>query len=401
MPTSTGMFNHYMNPEQLRKKSFASSIARIFPDGTAPLFALTGQAGRATAKGIKHGYFSKTWEFKTVTTDAGLVGDATLTLNGTATTSGVVPKQIFMNIRTRENIRVDSVNSTTELGITRSFGTVAAAAINANDKWIHIGTAHEQGSARPSARSIQSQWFENYTQIWRNAWALTDTARASMAEAGWNNMAENKRDCSMFHAQDIEATMLFGQKSIDTGGSTPLTTTQGLVDAIHEYAPDNVTTANATTNYDELEDMLTPMFKYNTTASSTKDRLLFTGSQGNKVLNQIGRNHAQAQMTLDQTEMGQTFTTIKTYKGRVHIIEHPMFNGWGYEDLAVVLDLASVKLAYLSGRDTKAEEYGVGGAADAKQGIDAQGGSLTSEAAVEFIAPYTCGIINGLTEGVQ
>ncbi len=400
MTIATGMFNHYMNPEQLRMKSFASSIARIFPDGTAPLFALTGQAGRATAKDIKHGYFSKTWEFKSASIAAAAAGATTLTMFTGSNTSGIVAKQIFMNTRTRENVRIDSVNSSTEVGVTRSFGTVAAAAILDTDRWVHIGTAHEQGSARPAARSIQTLWFENYTQIFRNAWALTDTARASLAEAGWKNPAENKRDCSMFHAQDIEATMLFGQKSIDTTGSTPLTTTQGIVDAIHEYAPDNVTTANATTNYDELEDMLTPCFKFNTSASSTKDRVLFTGSTGNKVLNQIGRNHAQAQMTLDQTQMGQTFTTIKTFKGRVHIIEHPMLNGLGYEDIAIVLDLAAIKLAYMSGRDTKPEEYGVGGSAEAKQGIDAMGGSLTSEAAVEFIAPYTCGIINGLTEGV-
>lgn len=398
---STGMFNHYMNPEQLRQKSFASTIARIFPDGTAPLFALTGQAGRAKAKDIKHGYFSKTWEFKTMTTASHTDSDTTINLNGASNTSGVLVKQVFMNIRTRENVRIDSVVSATQVTVTRSFGRVAAAAINTSDKWVCIGTAHEQGSQRPSARSIQAAWFENYTQIWRNAWALTDTARASMAEAGWNNLAENKKDCSMFHAQDIEASMIFGQASLDTSGSTPLSTTQGLVDAIHEYAPGNVTTAGATTNYDELEDMLTPMFKFNTSAASTKDRVLFTGSQGNKVLNQIGRNHAQAQMTLDQTQMGQTFTTIKTYKGRIHIVEHPMFNGWEYEDMALVLDLASVKLAYLEGRDTKAEEYGVGGAAEGKQGIDGRGGSLTSEAAVEFIAPYTCGIINGLTEGVQ
>ena len=394
-----GMFNHYMNPEQLRMKSFASTIARIFPDGSAPLFALTGQAGRAHAKDIKHGYFSKTWEFKAFKAQQGAgVGDVTLEAGDN--TKGIVARQIYYNTRTREIIRVLTRPTDTTLTVERGFGEVAQTAYLATDRWINIGTAHEQGSSRPSARSIQTKWFENYTQIWRNAWALTDTARASYAELGYKNVAENKRDCSMFHAQDIELSMLFGQKSIDTSGEAPITMTQGIVAGIQEYAPQNVTTAGATTDFDQLEDMLTPMFKYSTTGSSTKDRVLITGTRGNKVLNQIGRNHAQAQMTLDQTQMGMTFTTIKTFKGRVHIMEHPLFNGLEIDDMAVVLDLASIKLAYMEGRDTKREEYGVGGAAEGKQGIDAQGGSLTSEAAVEFISPFSCGVINGLTEGV-
>lgn len=401
MTTTVGMFNHYLNPEQLRRKSFASEIARIFPNGSAPLFALTGQSGRARAVQIEHGYFSKTWQFKAFT--VGVADDAatTLTMQSTAgnDNSGIIAKQLFHNTRTREIIRVDAKTGNQAVTVTRGFGRVAAAAIQAADRWVQIGTAHEQGSARPAPRSIQAEYFRNYTQIWRNAWALTDTARASLNEAGYRDVAENRRDCAMFHSQDIEMGMVWGQKSLDTTGSTPISTTQGLVDAIHEYAPQNVQTAGSTTNYDELEDMLTPAFQQNTTASSSMDRLLFTGNEGSKVIQQIGRNHAQAQMTLGETTMGQVFRTIRTYKGNVHIVEHPMFNGYGIGDTALVLDIPSIKLAYLDGRDTRAEEYGVGGAAEGRQGIDAQGGSLTSEAAVEFLSPFSCALIYGLTEG--
>lgn len=403
MDVQTGMFNHYMNPEQLRMKSFASTIARIYPNGSSPLFALTGQSGRAKAKQIEHGYFSKTWKFKALTVGAEAnVAETTLTLQSAAdnNTSGIVPKQMFYNTRTREVVRITSVTSAQVLVVERSVGRVAAAAINATDRWVQIGTAFEQGSGRPEARSLQTEYFKNYTQIFRNAWALTDTARASYNELGYKDISENRRDCSMFHSQDMEMAMLFGQKSLDTSGNTPISTTQGLVDAIHEYAPQNVQTAASTTSYDQLEDMLLPAFQQNTTASSSQDRLLFTGSVGAKVLQQIGRNHAQAQMTLDQTTMGMRFASIKTFKGMVHIVEHPLLNGYGIGDMAIVLDIPSIKLAYMEGRDTKAEEYGVGGAASGQQGIDAQGGSLTSECAVEFLSPFSCGLIYGLTEGV-
>lgn len=398
-PQTTGMFNAYMNPEQLRQKSFASTIARIFPNGTAPLFALTGQAGRARAKDIKHGYFSKTWGFRNLKLAAGNNTVTSLDL-AEGSTAGILVNSLWHNVRTRELIRITGITDGNTLAFTRSFGSVDASAIQATDQWINVGSAHKQGSARPQAKSVQAEWFENFTQIWRNAWALTDTARASLSEAGWTNVAEGRQDAMMFHSQDIEMSMFFGQKSFSNAGNEILTSTQGVIDAIYEYAPSNVKSAGATTNFDQFEDMLTPAFEFNTTGVSAADRILFTDSKGNKVINQIGRNHAQAQMTLDQTEMGQSFTTIKTFKGRVHVVEHPQFNGHGLEGVAVVLDLPSIKLAYMDGRETKSEEYGVGGAAQGVQGIDAVGGSLTSEAAVEFLSPFSCAVINGLTEGV-
>lgn len=408
MPMNTGTYTAYMNPQELNQSSFASQIMRMFPNGTAPLFALTGQTGKAKAKQIEHGYFSKTWRFSVLTlTAAAAAGDTTLTV---ASTSGIVPGMVFHNVATRENLRVITVASATSVTVARGFGRIAADAIADAAELICIGSASEQGSARPAARSQKVQYLSNYTQIWRNAWAITNTAKASYAEAGYSNIAENKKDCAMFHSQDLETSLIFGQKSLDPQGGPngmPLHTTQGILDAIMQYAPDNVEAAGATTNFDQLEDMITPAFTYNTDPGGAKERVLITGAAGNKVLQQIGRNHANPQMMMDQNTMGMVFTRIKTYKGVVNVIEHPLFNGLpGIGDMALIVDLPSIKLAYMDGRDTKPEEYGLGGTAQHSAtgellgGIDAQGGSLTTEAAVEMVNPYSCAVITGLTEGV-
>jgi hypothetical protein len=415
MSFEKGMFTVYMNPDELNQKSFSTHIMRLFPNGSAPLFALTGGTGSTRAKSIKHGYFSKTWTFAKLTINDGAgyaAGDETLTVDSTA---GVVAGQVYHLTRTRENIRVTSVTSSTVVVVSRSFGRVAAAAIVDDDEFIHVGTAHEQGSARPTARSQTTVWRENFTQIFRNAWAITDTARASYAEAGYSNIAENKRDNAMHHAQDMEAAMFFGQASLDTvntgGNGKPISSTQGVIDAMLEYAPSHVVAAAATTNYDELEDMLVPAFEFSTNMGNAKERMAFTGSAGMKVIQQIGRAQTyDVNISLAENKFGMVFNSIRTYKGWVHVVEHPLFNGLGSDisSSLVVLDKPAIKLAYLDGRATRPETYGLGGTAqqdagavagDWNGGVDAQGGSVTSEMAVEFLNPFSGVVITGLTAG--
>lgn len=410
-----GMYTTYMNPDNLQQDSFVNQIMRHFPNGSAPMFALSGSAGKAKAKSITHGYFSKTWEFPVgVINGAKTAADTTLTVVSTA---GLVPKMVLHNPATRENMHVRSVDSATAITVTREFGRVAAAAIADGARLIAIGTAHEQGSKRPTPRSIKTQWQQTFTQIWRNAWALTDTARATLSKAGFSNIAENRKDNGMFHSQDIEYSMHFGQASIDPNGGEngqPLHTTQGVIDALMQYAPDHVTTAGATTSYSELEDMTLPAFQYSTNGSDNRERMAYTGEMGMKVINQIGRAQTDPQISLNENSFGMVFTTYRTSKGRVHVYEHPLYTaaGPGVSDSLLILDKSAVRMAYLDGRDTRPEEFGVGGTFNANDdtgatsglmssGVDAVGGSLTTEAAVEYVNPYSGVLINGLTEGVK
>jgi hypothetical protein len=114
------------------------------------------------------------------------------------------------------------------------------------------------------------------------------------------------------------------------------------------------------------------------------------------VLNDIGVKSGQVQITQAETSFGMHFTKFKFYKGTLNIIEHPLFNGLDRAGMALVMDMPALKLAYLEGRDTKPEEYGTGGKI-VEGGVDAVGGSLTTECAVELINPFACALIEGLT----
>ena len=142
----SGVFNTTVNPAELNMRSFSGHMLRLFPNGSAPIFALTSQTGRSRAKSSTHGYFSKTLTFASVQIDAVAGYAAGITVFVVDSTAGIIPKMVLHLPRTRENIRVVSVDSATQLTVTRAFGRVAAAAILDDDVMVVIGNAHEEGS---------------------------------------------------------------------------------------------------------------------------------------------------------------------------------------------------------------------------------------------------------------
>jgi hypothetical protein len=398
MALLNGVFNTSLNPAELNKRSFASTILRLFPNGSAPMFALTSQSGKSKALSTTHGYFSKTMTFITATSTSGDTSSATNLL--ISSTTGMQAGMLLQNTRTRENVRILSVPDATHIMVTRAFGSVAAATINSADKFIHIGTAFEQNSTRPAARQLATAYISNYTQIFRNAWALTDTARASMSEMGYSNIAETRKDCAMFHSVDIESAIIWGQPKAPAAGPNgqPISATQGIIDALETYAAGNTTGAGSTTTYNQLVTMCEPFFKYSTDMSNPKERVAFGDAQAIRVLNEIGVLYGSIQITQDENSFGMNFQTFKFYKGTLRLIEHPLMNGLEMAGTLLVMDMAALKLAYMDGRDTKTEEYGANGKV-VENGVDGVGGSLTSELAVELINPYSCGLITGLTAG--
>lgn len=397
MALSTGIFNTTINPAELNMRSFAATMLRLFPNGSAPITGLSAMIGKSKAKSSTHGYFNKTMTFNNVTLAVGvLIGDNTIVVPSTV---GMTVGMVFFNTRTMENVRVTGINSSTQISVTRAFGRVAAAAMNIADKLIQVGTAYEEGSNRPTARRLTTVYVANYTQIFRNAWALTDTARASYAEQGYSNIAEDRKDCALFHSVDMESALIWGQPKMDTTGSTPVHATQGIIDAVEQYAPSHTNTAAATTTYDQWVALVEPAYEFNSDIGNAKSRLLVGGNQAIREITNIGRKSGQVQIMQKETSFGMNFTEFRFYKGVLNILEHPLLNGEGINDIAIILDMPSIKWAFMDDRDTKAEEYGTNGKL-VESGHDGVGGSLTTEAAAEVINPYGCAVIYGITSGI-
>lgn len=376
-------------------KSFTGMITRLMPNGSAPLFGLTSMLKDETAVQVEHGFFTKTMIFPSVTINASqLAGDTTLTV---VSTTNIVPGMILRNQTTGEEFIVNTVPNGTSITVTRAVGTVAAAGMSAAQVCYQTGNAFEEGSNRPTALSIQSVRVTNYTQIFRNSWALTDTARATQVIAGDSNVAESRSECAAFHAVDIEKALFWSQKFSGTRNSQPFRKMDGLINQVTTNAAGNVTTAGATTNYTQLEAALDVCFNTVTDPKVANERVLFCGGAAKRVLNNIGRLNGTYQLVDGQTSYGLQFSTFRTSRGTFRMIEHPLFNSnTDWAKMAIAVDLSSFNLAYLGDRKTVSSEFGTKGQA-LENGTDAIGGSLTTELTCLVKNPAANAIVYGLT----
>lgn len=378
------------------KKSFAAMITRLMPNGSAPLFGLTSMLKSETATQVEHGFFTKTMIFPSIQLN-GAIADGTTTTFTVDSSANILPGMMLRNQTTGEVVVVNTVASGTSITVSRGVGTVAAAAMADDAVLYQIGNAFEEGSTRPSAMQIQAVRVTNYTQIFRNSWALTDTARATQVIAGDSNVAESKSECAAFHAVDIEKSLFFSQKYAGTRNSQPFRTMDGLLNQVATNAAGNVTTAGSTTNHTQLEAALEVCFNTVTDPKVANERILFCGGAAKRVLNNIGRLNGTYQLVDGQTSYGLQFSTFKTSRGAFRMIEHPLFNSNSdWAKMAVAVDLSSFNLAYLGDRKTQASEYGVTGQA-VENGVDAVGGSLTTELTCLVKNPAANAIIYGLT----
>lgn len=405
MATTQGIFNTGRFPTDLQKKSFASLITRLMPNGAAPLFALTSRLPNKTAVATEHGFFTKTAVFPAFKLTADITNVATtFTVESTAS---LVPGQIHRLEYTGENVIINQILSATSVSVGRAVGGVAAAAVafaTQNPNAYQVGNAFEEASLRPNALSIQPVRITNLTQIFRDTWALSGSAMQTQVIAGDTNVAENRQDCAAFHAAAIEKALFFGQKSQGYRNGQPFRTMDGLLSMVgnianypSSYSATNVTAAASTTTYDQLLAMLDPVFNQATDPMVSNQRALFVGGGALNVINAIGRKTGVYEIVAGQTDFGMQFSTLKIPRGTFQMIEHPLFNTNPYwSKMAVAVDLSSFAIAYLGNRQTQNQEFNSTGT-PVDNGIDAVGGTLTTECTVEIRNPPANAVITNLT----
>lgn len=401
---STGMFNTGQFTTDLAKKSFAQMITRLMPNGTAPLFGLTSMLSSESAVQTEHGFFTKTMLFPEMT--MGAIALAAATTFPVVSTANILPGMIMRVTSTGENVLVESIIGATTVKVARSIGSVAAADTLIADTLYQVGNAFEESSTRPNAQNIIPVRITNLTQIFRNTWAISESARATQVIAGETNVAESRQDCAAFHAADIEKAIFFGQKSETTRNGQPFRTMDGLISIVGTaayYPPSyggstNIFTAGATTTWTQLEAMLDPIFDQVTDPKGANERVMFVGGTAKLVLNNIGRLNGTYQLVDGQTNWGLQFSTLTTARGKLRLIEHPLFNSNAtWSKMAVPVDLATFRLAYLGDRKTQSKDFNTSGNQAQDNGIDAVGGTLTTELTAVIKNPPANAVIYNLT----
>ena len=398
-----GIYNTGNFVQDHAKKSFASMITRLMPNGQAPLFGLTAQLAEETAVQVEHGFFTKTMLFPMFNLDAA-VADGVVNTFTVASTANLIPGMLMRAESTGEVVLINTILSPTQIVVTRGVGTTPAAVAD-DVNWYQVGNAFEEASIRPNALQINPVRITNLTQIFRNTWAISGSAAATQVIAGDSTVAESRQDCAAFHAADIEKALFFSRKSQGTRNGQPFRTMDGLLAMISNpalYPPSyggavNVLNAGATTNFTQLEAALDPVFNQATDPKVGNQRLLFVGGSSKKVINNIGRLNGTYFIQNGQTNYGLQFGSFNIARGTFNMIEHPLFNSNAdWSKYAVAVDLSTFRLAYLNGRKTMRDEFNVSGQ-KVDNGIDAVGGTLTTELTCVVKNPPANALITNLT----
>jgi hypothetical protein len=213
-----------------RAGDFASAILQLAPTGTALVLALSSGMGKESAQDTIFHWFE----------DSHQAGRALCVSGGTGVTvvvddgSKYVPNQILLVEDTGEIIMVSALAGNS-LTVIRGLGGTAVVSITNVMHVQSIGNAHEEGSGMPTAITQQGSPRFNYTQIFRNSWAVTGTAKAVKFNVTGNRVAKNKKDCALYHAEDMERAMIFGRKHISSINGKPFRMTDGIRAQITQY----------------------------------------------------------------------------------------------------------------------------------------------------------------------
>ena len=266
-----------------------------------------------------------------------------------ATGSGTLPA--FGNVRINT---VSQGSASTTCGVT-SISTVGAAAMTIADdaQCTVIGTSFQEGSGSPD---VWSQDMENgfgYTQIFKTACEMSNTARATVYRGYANEWKRLWNLKLREHKVDIERAMLFGQQATRGG----IQYSDGVVGQIIR----------------------------NSTAIDSGDVMTYTED------NPLRYNFNQS-----QGAFGHKVMKVETIHGDLSLVKEPLFRGFSAGFLALV-DLEHVSYRPLVGNGVSRDTSITTNVQQADE--DLRKDMILTEAGLEVTLPETHALIN--LEGVN
>lgn len=285
-------------------------------------------------------------KWSTVNLSAGYSSSATeiIVLNGNYFDFGTGLVTLVKVPRTGEVMKVTSISSNT-LTVTRGIGSTIGAALVNGDPLLILGTVSQEGVGSPNARTTLETALFNYTQILKKAVEATNTEEASKLYGGSDRNYQRKK-MGIEHIIDIERTLWFGEKSIDTSGTHPIRTTGGVL----EFLTDNVVDVGGMLTEVEFDAFCRDLFKY-----GSNQKYLFCSPLVLSVIN--GWAMGRVQMTSKETTYGINIQKYASTHGELNLVQNRLFEGDIYGGYAVALDFSdgAIEYKYLLGRDTKLE----------------------------------------------
>jgi len=381
-----GVFASDQNIQGTRKGDFAGALLRVDPTGSAPLLALSSGMENIEAVDTVITWFEENHLAGRINVTNNAASGQTLTVDDA---TQVVPGAIFLVETSGEYVFVLSISGN-DLTVERGFANTTIVALDGSgtpEPIQKIGTAYEEGSAKPVAIANLGFPRFNYMQIFRNAWDATRTAKHVEFHTG-NVVAKNQRDAAGFHAEDIEKSLWFNRKSIGVKNGQPFRTFDGVLTQITT----NSTSEGANTKQKDLTDHLQAVFERNI-RGKPNERIAFCGNTVVNVIGQIANLDGVTNITPGQTEFGLKVMKWITPFGDISLMTHPLFNEspvWTQN--LYTLHPGAMRIRWLTRTfEDRNDKDGT------RAGTDADFGVFTSELSVEYRAERTGGKYTGIS----
>jgi len=285
---------------------------------------------------------------------------------------------LVLNTRTGELLRVDSVVGNT-LNVTRAIGSTAAN-LNENDELMLISTAQPEGDTSKTPRSLVPTQFENFTEIFREPFELSETAANADYQVNPNEWDRKQQRAAVEHAKNIEYANLFGRKSSTTPGTAEVRTTGGAL----SFITTNQTDAGGTLSEAEFGAFLETVLRY-----GSEDKLMFCSGT---VLQALNKFPSSKQVTKnDEKTYGMNVTRYEGPFGAVHTVWHKLLDGAKYKGYGIVIDLQNVAHRPFKNRDTKLLPN------RQPNNQDARLSEYLTEQGLEFTQQRSHGVLTGTT----
>ena len=324
----------------------------------------------------------------------------------TAAISGIDVAQVIVRIETAP---VDAGTSTTFTGKVLSLpadsGSTDSDILDNDAKCMVIGTSFEEGSGSPDVWSGEMDDDFGYTQIFKTAAEMSNTAIATKYRGYANEWQRIWNHKLREHKVDIERAMLFSQRA--RSGTNQLT--DGLVGHImrtvtptdgassFSYSRGNSyfkSTSASELTYDMLLDDLEVIFDPARGGSSQK--LCLAGlpvisylnkvGSGGFLLNSTTATRVQANFELEprQSAFGHKIMELDTIHGSLAIIKEPLFRGYA-SGLMLVADMNHVAYRPLVGNSINRDTHIVTNVQQADE--DLRKDMILTEAGLEVTVP--------------
>jgi len=337
-----------------RPKNYRELFTLLEPNGNAPLNALLAMGSSESTNDPEYKNFRDELPDRKLQVNGAVASTSTgtITIDASDDNKFAVAGSIIVNATTGEVMHVTADTTGTTLTVTRNIGGTTFQ-IADNAELFIAGFAAAEGASTPTAISFDATVAANYTQIFRTAFAVSNTLRSTYLRTG-DKLEEAMTKALKLHMSDIERAMFFGKKH-EANGSTaqPTRFTGGLINSLSTVV--DVATSFATyggasagnmteEGFDSL--LISTIFKY-----GSKQKIAFVGETVANQLQQIGKDRWQP-TAVDGT-YGLSLTRYSTFAGDLMVHLHPQFRQIpGMKSAMVVIDFPYLVYRYLEGRDT-------------------------------------------------